>query len=141
MSRLILLLTVFASSVSTAYATCDWDVLWKAISIRESQCNDDAVNPHSTAEGRFQLLNIAVDEANRISGSQAFTYADKKCPRKAMEIINIIQSKYNPTKDIDTAIRLHRIGFSKKKEDIEVLGAYSRDVKSIMSAIKNDQSN
>lgn len=85
-----------------------WERLVHAICMVESGCDDSARNPKSSASGRFQMLKIYVDEVNRIKGKRAYSYNDRLNPTKAREMFEIYQQHYNPSKDIDRAIVLHR---------------------------------
>lgn len=100
-----------------------WERLAHAICMVESGCDDSARNPKSSASGRFQMLKIYVDEVNRIKGKRAHSYNDRLNPTKAREMFEIYQQHYNPSKDIDRAIILHRGKVSKN---------YIRKVKSEM---------
>lgn len=91
-----------------------WERLVHAICMVESGCDDSARNPKSSASGRFQMLKIYVDEVNRIKGKRAYSYNDRLNPTKAREMFEIYQQHYNPSKDIDRAIVLHRGKVSKK---------------------------
>lgn len=85
-----------------------WERLVHAICMVESGCDDSARNPKSSASGRFQMLKIYVDEVNRIKGKRTYSYNDRFDPLKAREMFEIYQQHYNPNKDIDRAIILHR---------------------------------
>ena len=85
-----------------------WERLVHAICMVESGCDDSARNPKSSASGRFQMLKIYVDEVNRIKGKRICSYNDRFAPLKAREMFEIYQQHYNPNKDIDRAIILHR---------------------------------
>lgn len=85
-----------------------WERLVHAICMVESGCDDNAKNKTSSACGRFQMLRVYVDEVNRIKGKRAYSYNDRLNPTKAREMFEIYQQHYNPSKDIDRAIVLHR---------------------------------
>lgn len=91
-----------------------WERLVHAICMVESGCDDSARNPKSSVSGRFQMLKIYVDEVNRIKGKRAYSYNDRLNPTKAREMFEIYQQHYNPNKDIDKAIVLHRGKVSEK---------------------------
>ena len=100
-----------------------WERLVHAICMVESGCDDNAKNKTSSACGRFQMLRVYVDEVNRIKGKKVYSYNDRFDPLKAREMFEIYQQHYNPDKDIDRAIILHRGKVSKN---------YIRKVKSEM---------
>lgn len=91
-----------------------WERLVHAICMVESSCDDNARNKTSSASGRFQMLKIYVDEVNRIEGKRIYSYNDRFNPIKAREMFDIYQQHYNPNKDIDKAIVLHRGKVSEK---------------------------
>lgn len=106
-----------------------WERLVHAICMVESGCDDNAKNKTSSASGRFQMLKIYVDEVNRIKGKRTYSYNDRFDPLKAREMFEIYQQHYNPDKDIDRAIILHRGKVSK---------SYIRKVKENMCYGKED---
>lgn len=89
-----------------------WERMISAITYVESRNDDRALNKKSGAFGRFQMKKIYVDDVNRIlklqKKKQRYTYADRGNYKKAREMFDIIQSHYNPEKEIDKAIILHR---------------------------------
>ena len=85
-----------------------WERLVHAICMVESGCDDNAKNKTSSACGRFQMLRVYVDEVNRIKGKRTYSYNDRFDPLKAREMFEIYQQHYNPNKNIDRAIILHR---------------------------------
>lgn len=91
-----------------------WERLVHAICMVESGCDDNAKNKTSSACGRFQMLRVYVDEVNRIKGKKVYSYNDRFDPLKAREMFEIYQQHYNPNKDIDKAIVLHRGKVSEK---------------------------
>lgn len=106
-----------------------WERLVHVICMVESGCDDSARNPKSSASDRFQMLKIYVDEVNRIKGKRTYSYNDRFDPLKAREMFEIYQQHYNPNKDIDRAIILHRGKVSKK---------YIKNVKENMRYGKED---
>lgn len=100
-----------------------WERLVHAICMVESGCDDNAKNKTSSACGRFQMLRVYVDEVNRIKGKKVYSYNDRFDSLKAREMFEVYQQHYNPNKDIDRAIVLHRGKVSKN---------YIRKVKSEM---------
>mgnify|MGYP001184776431 FL=1 len=106
-----------------------WERLVHAICMVESGCDDNAKNKTSSACGRFQMLRVYVDEVNRIKGKKVYSYNDRFDPLKAREMFEIYQQHYNPNKDIDRAIILHRGKVSEK---------YIKNVKENMRYGKED---
>lgn len=112
----------------------EWDLLWEAVAIEESQQNPLAKNPYSSASGYYQLLRGYVAEANQILGYDKYSYNDRFSKEKSREMIEVVQSYYNPKKDIKKAIRLHRVGFSTTLED--PLAKYKRKVLNNLDSLK-----
>lgn len=106
-----------------------WERLVHAICMVESGCDDNAKNKTSSACGRFQMLRVYVDEVNRIKGKKVYSYNDRFDPLKAREMFEIYQQHYNPNKNIDRAIILHRGKVSEK---------YIKNVKENMRYGKED---
>lgn len=86
----------------------EWEKMVKAICQVESGCDDKARNSKSSAAGRFQMLKVYVDEVNRLCGKRTYKYNDRFNAKKAREMFDIYQGYYNPEKDINKAIILHR---------------------------------
>lgn len=122
----LLVSDVRVSTISNKKEAMDrvvWERLVHAICMVESGCDDNAKNKTSSACGRFQMLRVYVDEVNRIKGKKVYSYNDRFDPLKAREMFEIYQQHYNPNKNIDRAIILHRGKVSKN---------YIRKVKSEM---------
>jgi hypothetical protein len=91
----------------TSYGcTSKTEILIDAIAEVESGNDTTAKSKTSSAAGHLQQLKVLVDEANRIDTTKHYTYNDRYNKEKAEEIFAIIQDKYNPKWDIETAIRL-----------------------------------
>lgn len=102
------ILAVDASEAVRKAKDKEWEKMVWAICQVESRQNDRAVNRKSSAAGRYQMLRVYVDEVNRIIGKKKYKYRDRMDPVKAREMFNIYQGYYNPERDIDKAIILHR---------------------------------
>ena len=104
-------MTIIAVDASEAIKKAkdkEWEKMVWAICQVESGQNDRAVNRKSSAAGRYQMLRVYVDEVNRIIGKKKYKYGDRMDPERAREMFNIYQGYYNPEKDIEKAIILHR---------------------------------
>ena len=86
----------------------DWSPLMDAITQVESEGNENAVNGPSC--GPMQITPILVQDCNDILKSRGddkrFTQKDRFSTRKSREMFRLIQSRYNPTNNIERAIRL-----------------------------------
>lgn len=93
------------SAESTSY---DWSSVINAIIQVESRGNPNAVGGKSA--GVLQITPIAVRECNNIlkrrGSEKRYTLADRFDVSKSKEMFHLIQSKYNPSNDIEKAIRL-----------------------------------
>lgn len=84
-----------------------WEAFIQALIWMESRGDQWAKNPRSSALGQFQQLKVYVDEANRIVGYRKYSYDDRTDPLLARQMFDIVQGYWNPSKDINRAIRLH----------------------------------
>ena len=85
-----------------------WNSMIDAIIFIESRGNPKAVGGNSV--GILQITPICVREANAIlkqrGEKRSFTYQDRYNVQKSKEMFELIQSKYNPNRNIERAIRL-----------------------------------
>lgn len=81
-----------------------WQLLIRAISAVESGNNPKAVNGQHA--GLLQISPVCVRECNNIAGYKKYTYNDRFSAEKSIEMFELIQSKYNPGRDIERAARL-----------------------------------
>lgn len=127
MRKIILLL--FISLFTSCYRTtkvevekpkvAEIDLLIKAIQKHESNNVTDTVSRYSSATGVLQILDCALEDANRISGKN-YSYDDRLDSLKSVEIFKIIQKHYNPKLNKKKAIHLWRWGcgnMNKHEED------------------------
>ena len=86
----------------------DWDPVIDAIIQVESEGNSRAVSGNSV--GAMQITPILVKDCNDILKSRKskkqFTLADRYSVAKSKEMFLLIQSHYNPSNDVEKAIRL-----------------------------------
>ena len=82
----------------------DWEVLQMAIIMTESKGNPDAAGKTSDL-GILQITPVYVKEVNRLGGD--YSHEDAFSIEKSLEMFEIVQSRHNPERDIDKAIRLH----------------------------------
>ena len=84
----------------------EWELFTEALIQVESEGNPKAIGKKNDV-GVLQITPIFVKEVNRIVGEKKFTLDCRTDRRKSLEMFDILQSHYNPDKDIDKAIRLH----------------------------------
>lgn len=108
-----ILLATLEIQVSKSYVfkvmQSDWEIMYKAICVVESENDSTAYNSHSGAAGIIQILPIYVRDVNKIQGTK-YTLKDRYNPTKCREMFEIYQSHYNPDKDIEKAIKIHLKG-------------------------------
>lgn len=85
----------------------DWTKVINAIVQVESRGNVQAVNGKSV--GPMQITPIFVEECNRIlsmkNSKKRYTLSDRIDLQKSKEMFLLFQEKYNPTNNIEWAIR------------------------------------
>lgn len=84
--------------------------LMNAIIYIESRGNPKAHNKKGDCVGILQITKICVRECNRVLQKQGskkrYTYADRWDKDKSIEMFYLLQDYYNPTHDINKAIRI-----------------------------------
>ena len=84
----------------------DWELFTLALIDVESNGDSLAVG-HTNDLGILQLTPIYVEDVNRICGEERYTLENRKSKAKSLEMFEIMQEYYNPTKDIAKGIKLH----------------------------------
>lgn len=84
----------------------EWDRFVKTLIFVESGGDSTAVGKSNDC-GILQITPIYVAEVNRIQSLIRYSLEDRFSVKKSLEMFEIIQSYYNPNKDIDKAISLH----------------------------------
>lgn len=84
----------------------EWDIFLAALIQVESEGKADAVGKTNDV-GILQITPIYVKDVNRILGEERYTLAERTDTEKSLEMFEILQSHYNPSKSIDKAIKLH----------------------------------
>lgn len=101
----ILTLNINAQEKSESY---DWTNVINAISKVESNGNPNAVSKDCV--GLLQIRPLLVADCNeylKMKGSKKrFTLADRKSAEKSKEMFILYQKRYNPTNNVEKAIRL-----------------------------------
>ena len=94
---LMVFVAVKASAEESSESMFDWEPLMEAITQVES-------------EGNMQIKPILVEDCNLILRSRGskkkYTLKDRFNVKKSREMFVLIMSKYNPTNDIERAIRI-----------------------------------
>lgn len=84
----------------------EWDIFLEALIQVESEGKADAVGKTNDV-GILQITPIYVKDVNRILGEDRYTLAERADTEKSLEMFEILQGHYNPSKSIDKAIKLH----------------------------------
>lgn len=103
--------TDFWESYQTQLQLREWNLFLKALIQVESGGNSMAIGKNNDG-GILQITPIYVEEVNRLS-KKNYTLDDRFSVEKSLEMFAIVQSHYNPNKDINKAIKLHNPGAGK----------------------------
>ena len=96
------------STQTTTTSSVNWTPVMEAIIQVESEGNPSAVSGNSV--GAMQITPILVKDCNNIlekrKSKKRYTLADRYNVEKSKEMFLLFQSHYNPTNDVEKAIRL-----------------------------------
>lgn len=109
-----------------------WECLISAISAVESSGNPSAVNGRHV--GFLQISPCVVDDCNKISKTKKFKYSDRYSKEKSIEMFNIYQSKYNPEKNLEKALRVWNGG---PRYSVRGTNGYVRKVMRVFNRLMN----
>lgn len=84
----------------------EWDIFLEALIQVESEGKADAVGKTNDV-GILQITPIYVKDVNRILGEDKYDLSCRTDTEKSLEMFEILQGHYNPSKSIDKAIKLH----------------------------------
>lgn len=121
-----------ASARTTKALSFDWDPVMDAIIQVESEGNPNAVSGNSA--GAMQITPILVEDCNdilkKMKSKKRFTLADRYSVAKSKEMFLLIQMYYNPSNDIEKAIRIWNGGIH---YSVRATNRYYRKVTALMS--------
>lgn len=108
MKKLLIILLLFISTSLFAKPLTEWQIF--TLALIEVECGGEfkAVS-EKEAVGPFQITKIYVSEINRIYDTN-YTLDDAYNLELAHEMFMLMNQYYNPTFDIDKAIKLHNPG-------------------------------
>ena len=122
----LIILCIFLNLNSFSYANDkndNWNVLIESIMKIESEFNPNVISANGQCVGILQITPIVIKDCNRIlkdsNSNVRYTLKDRLNKNKSIEIFNIIQEYYNPSKNIEKAIRLWNGGSSYSKAKTE----------------------
>lgn len=122
----LIILCIFLNLNSFSYANDEndnWNILIESIMKIESEFNPNVISANGQCVGILQITPIVIKDCNRIlkdfNSNVRYTLKDRLDKNKSIEIFNIIQEYYNPSKNIEKAIRLWNGGSSYSKTKTE----------------------
>lgn len=126
-AKIVLVLTIVfisaekANARANGSASFNWDRVMDAITQVESEGNPNAVSGNSC--GAMQITPILVEDCNEIlrkrGEKRRYTLKDRFSVKKSREMFVLIMSKYNPTNNIEHAIRLWNGGVHYKTKSTQ----------------------
>lgn len=114
----------------------DWNNVISAIAYTESRYDPNAVSKTGNHVGYLQISKIMIRDCNRILGYNKYTYKDRYSIEKSKEIFHLIQKTYNPTNNVEKAIRMWNGGTGFTKDGTE---AYYQRVKRKLNELEKKQ--
>lgn len=136
--KIVLTISVLLATAVTGYASgdknsksFDWNPIMEAIIQVESEGNSKAVSGKYC--GAMQISPILVEECNNIlkarGSSKRYTLKDRFSVEKSKEMFLLIQSRFNPSNNVERAIRAWNGGNNYK---VRSTNGYYRKVLSAM---------
>lgn len=98
----------------------DWNKVMNAVIQVESEGNPKAYNPNGNCAGILQITPIVVKQCNiwleKEKSKKRYTLNDRYNVTKSKEMFIMIQEHYNPSNNIEKAIRIWNEGPSYNKK-------------------------
>lgn len=98
------------STKASGQKTFDWEPVISAIAKVESGGNPKAFNKNGNCGGLLQITPVLVKECNNIlknrKSTKRYTMSDRFNAEKSKEMFILIQETYNPSHNIEKAIRM-----------------------------------
>ena len=116
-----MLMTSLAVNAQKKSESYDWNKVINAIAMVESKGNASAKSKDCV--GLLQIRPVLVDDCNEYlklkKSNKRYTLKDRLNPKKSKEMFILYQKRYNPTNNIEKAIRLWNggCGYSKAKTE------------------------
>ena len=116
-----MLMTSLAVNAQKKSESYDWNKVINAIAMVESKGNASAKSKDCV--GLLQIRPVLVDDCNEYlklkKSNKRYTLKDRLNPNKSKEMFILYQKRYNPTNNIEKAIRLWNggCGYSKAKTE------------------------
>ena len=116
----LMIMVSLSLNAKTSNETFDWTEVINAIIKVESNGNPNAVNGNGSCVGILQITKVLVKECNNIlmemKSPKRYTLSDRKNPTKSKEMFILLQSKFNPSNNVDDGIRMWNCGISALKD-------------------------
>lgn len=100
----------FSLAMNAQKETYDWSKIMNAIIQVESKGNPKAHNPNGDCCGILQITPILVKQCNvwlkNQKSKKRYTLQDRYNVQKSKEMFIMVQEHYNPSHDVEKAIRL-----------------------------------
>ena len=104
------LMLTFSLAMNAQKETYDWSKIMNAIIQVESKGNPKAHNPNGDCCGILQITPILVKQCNvwlkNQKSKKRYTLQDRYNVQKSKEMFIMVQEHYNPSHDVEKAIRL-----------------------------------
>ena len=113
------------------------DLLWQAITIKESGGDRYAYNEKEGAVGIAQIREIYVRDANRILRDERYNLTDRLDATKSYEMFRIVTQHYSAGGSDEEAARIHNGGPRGMFKESTI--AYWEDVKVILRLLQETQ--
>ena len=116
-----MLMTSLAVNAQKKSESYDWNKVINAIAMVESKGNASAKSKDCV--GLLQIRPVLVNDCNEYlklkKSNKRYTLKDRLNPKKSKEMFILYQKRYNPTNNIEKAIRLWNggCGYSKAKTE------------------------
>lgn len=103
-------LLMMSTFTANAQETYDWTKVMNAIIQVESEGNAKAYNPSGDCVGILQITKVLVEDCNQYlklkKNKKRYTLKDRWDVEKSKEMFVLYQQRYNPSNDVEKAIRL-----------------------------------
>jgi hypothetical protein len=130
MVKKILVLFLFSFMMWSSVNATSVDIkkrLVQSIAYVESGNDSQKVSNCGKYVGILQISKVLVDDCNRIIGEKKYKYEHRYDEQTSVEMFYIIQNHYNPSWDIEKAIRIWNGGpnYNKRKTEKYFQEVYS----------------
>lgn len=139
--RLIFITILIVISTMKGYCkeTIQDETKWKevilAIAFVESKYDSTIVSKSGNHVGYLQISKVMIDDCNEKANYKKYSYKDRFSKTKSIEIFHEVQKRYNPTNNVEKAIRMWNGG---QGYTIEKTNSYYKKVMNKLNQIKRE---